>query len=79
MFFDFFQFEKVDEIVCAMTFEMLTVTFDESTMVRTQVKLWYNQFKEGRENVNDDAHSSRPITSTTDEIIEAVKKILHNR
>ena len=28
------------------------MTFDESTMKRTQVQLWY---KEGREDVNDDA------------------------
>ena len=44
---------------------------------RTQVKLWYNQFKEGPEYVNDDG---RPSTLTTDENIEAVKKmILDNR
>ena len=50
---------------------MLTVAYSESTMSRTQVQLWYNQFKEGREDVNDDA---RPGTSTTDESIEAAKK-----
>ena len=33
---------------------MLTVAFGESTMSRTQVQLWYNQFKEGREDVNDE-------------------------
>ena len=37
------------------TFEMLTVTFGESTVSRTQVKLWYKRFKEGREDANDDA------------------------
>ena len=46
-------------------------------MNRTQVKLWYNRFKEGRE---DDTRTGRPSTSTTDENIEAVKKmILDNR
>ena len=59
---------------------MLTVAFGESTMSRTQVQLWYNRFKEGREDVNDDARPGRPSTSTTDENIEAVKKmILDNR
>ena len=49
-------------------------------MSRTQVQLWYNQFKEGREDVNDDAHPDHPSTSTTDENIEEVKKtILDNR
>ena len=42
--------------------------------------MWYNRFKEGRENVNDGARPGRPSTSTTDENIEAVKKmILDNR
>ena len=44
---------------------MLTVTFDESTISRTQVQLWYNRFKPGS-----------PITLTTDENIEAVKKMI---
>ena len=56
------------------TFEILTVTFGESTMSRTQVQLWYNQFKEDREDVSDDVRPGRPSTSTTNENIEAVKK-----
>ena len=52
--------------------EMLTVAFGDSTMSRTQVQLWYNRFKEGREDVNDDG---RPSTSINAENIEAVKKI----
>ena len=35
-----------------------------------------SHFKEGREDVNDDAHSGRPSTSTTNGNIEAVKKII---
>ena len=47
---------------------------------RTQVQLWCNRFKEGREDINDDARPGRPSTSTTDENIEAVMKmILDNR
>ena len=49
---------------------MLTGAFSEFTSSRTQDQLWYNRFKEGREDVNDDAGSSRPIMSTTDENIE---------
>ena len=62
-----------NEIKCTTTFEMLTVAFGDSTMSRTQVQLWFNPFKEGREDVNDDPRPSRPSTSTTDENIEAVK------
>ena len=59
-------------------FEALTVAFGESTMSRTQVELWYNRFKERREDVNDDARPGRSSTSTTDENIEAVKKMILN-
>ena len=52
----------------------MTVTF--VTISRTQVQLWYNRSKEGREDVNDYAHPGRPNTSTTDENIEAVKKMI---
>ena len=55
---------------------MLTVAFGESTMNRTQVQLRYNRFKEGQDDVNDDAPTGRPITSTTDANFEAVKKII---
>ena len=34
---------------------MLIGVFGESTMSRTQFQLCYNRFKEGREDVNDDA------------------------
>ena len=59
--------------------------FVESTISRTQVQLWYNLFKEGRENdahvnVNDYTRPSRPSTSTTDINVEAVENmILYNR
>ena len=55
---------------------MLAVVFDKSTMSTTQVQLWYNRFKEGREDVNDDNRPGRPSTSTTVENIKAVKKII---
>ena len=47
---------------------MLTVAFDECTMSRTQVQLWCRRFKVGC--------PGRPITSTTNENIEAVKKMI---
>ena len=54
--FNFILFEKMDQRNCiqfgvkneikpAKTFEMLTGAFGESIMSRTQVELWYNQFK----------------------------------
>ena len=58
---------------------MLTVAFVESTMNRTQVKLWCNRLKECREDVIANARPGRPSTSTTDENIEAVKKMILER
>ena len=55
---------------------MLTVAFGESIMSRTQVQLQYNRCNEGREDVNGDARPGRPSTSTTDENIEAGKKMI---
>ena len=52
-------------------FKCLTVAFGESTMSRTQVQMWYNRFKVGQEDVNNDARPGRPSMSTIDENIEA--------
>ena len=51
------------------------MVFGKSTMSRMQVQLWYNRFKEGREDVNDDIRPSRQSTTTIDERIETVKKM----
>ena len=61
-----------------MPFEILTVAFGESIMSRTQVQSWYNRFKEGRKDINGDAHPGRLSTSTTDENIQTVRKIILN-
>ena len=55
---------------------MLIVVFGESTVSRTRVQLWFNRFKEGREDVNDDARPGLQSTSTTDEHIEGEKKMI---
>ena len=82
---DFLLFEKMverkcikfclkNEIKCSKIFEMLTLAFGESTMSRTLVQL-YNRFKEGREDVNNDARPGRPNTLITDENILWVKRV----
>ena len=58
---------------------MLTVTFGESAMSGTNVQLWYNRFKEDRKYVNDDTRSGRSSSLTTDENIEAAKKMILNK
>ncbi|UYV81250.1 hypothetical protein LAZ67_20000473 [Cordylochernes scorpioides] len=89
--FDFYLLKKMDqrtcikfcvknEIKCADAFRMLTVAYGEATLDRSNVYRWYKMFSEGREDVNDEERAGRPSTSTTDEkIIEVEKMILANR
>ena len=70
--------EKVDQRNCARTFEMLTVAFCASTMSRTQVQLWYNRFKEGREDVNDDDNGNQDARERQINIGAVKKMILDN-
>ena len=62
--------------MCSRTFQMLTVALDKSAVCRTQVQLWYNRFKGGREDVNVNAPHESPITPTTDENIEAMMNMI---
>ncbi|UYV61065.1 AGO3 [Cordylochernes scorpioides] len=69
-----------NEIKCADAFRMLTVAYGEATLGRSNVYRWYKMFSEGREDVNDEERAGRPSTSTTDEKINEVEKmILANR
>ncbi|UYV81262.1 hypothetical protein LAZ67_20000574 [Cordylochernes scorpioides] len=69
-----------NEIKCADAFRMLTVAYGEATLDRSNVYRWYKMFSEGREDVNDEELAGRPSTSTTDEKINEVEKmILANR
>ncbi|UYV64694.1 hypothetical protein LAZ67_3001685 [Cordylochernes scorpioides] len=89
--FDFYLLKKMDqrtcikfcvknEIKCADAFRMLTVANGEATLDRSNVYRWYKMFSEGREDVNDEERAGRPSTSTTDEKINEVEKmILANR
>ncbi|UYV77122.1 hypothetical protein LAZ67_14003359 [Cordylochernes scorpioides] len=59
---------------------MLTVAYGEATLDRSNVYRWYKMFSEGREDMNDEERAGRPSTSTTDEKINEVEKmILANR
>ncbi|UYV80271.1 hypothetical protein LAZ67_18002251 [Cordylochernes scorpioides] len=69
-----------NEIKCADAFRKLTVAYGEATLDRSNVYRWYKMFSEGREDVNDEERAGRPSTSTTDEKINEVEKmILANR
>ncbi|EGI67635.1 FLJ37770-like protein [Acromyrmex echinatior] len=65
-----------NKIKSADAFRMLIVAYDEATLDRSNVYRWYKMFSEGREDVNDEERAKRPSTSTTDENIDEVKKIV---
>ena len=46
------------------TFASLTEPYGDATLSRTMVFKWHKAFKEGRENVEDNPRSGRPISST---------------
>jgi len=55
------------------TFASLTQAYGDTNLSRTMVFKWHKAFKEGRENVEDDPHSGRPISPTNDENVEVVR------
>jgi len=58
------------------TFASLTVAYGDATLSRTMVFKWHKAFKEGRENVEDDPRSGRPISSTNDQNVEVVRAVI---
>ncbi|UYV80237.1 hypothetical protein LAZ67_18002121 [Cordylochernes scorpioides] len=65
-----------NEIKCANAFRMLTEAYGEATLDRSNIYRWYKMFSEGREDVNDEERAGRPSTSTTDEKINEVEKMI---
>ena len=55
------------------TFQLLKKVYGDNCLCITQVFKWYKRFKEGRENVNDDKYSGRPIEVITEENIQKVR------
>jgi len=57
------------------SFASLTEAYRDATLSRTIVFKWHKPFKEGRENVEDDPRSGRPI-STNDQNVEVVRAVM---
>jgi len=58
------------------TFASLTEAYGDATLSRTMVFKWHKALKEGRENVEDDPRSGRPISSTNDQNVEVVRAVM---
>ena len=57
---------------------MLQKAYGESAMKKTSVYEWYKRFQDGRVDVEDDERSGRPSTSTIDENVKKVEKMVMN-
>ncbi|XP_062950116.1 protein GVQW3 isoform X1 [Cynocephalus volans] len=58
------------------THHLLKEAYGDEVMSRARVFDWHKRFKEGREDVRDDARSGRPVTHRTDENIRKVKDLV---
>ena len=56
-------------------FKGLTKAYGDATLSRTMVFKWHKAFKEGREHVEDDPRSGRPI-SINDQNVEVVRAVM---
>jgi len=52
------------------TLVALTEAYEDATLSRTMVFKWHKAFKEGREHVEDDPRSGRPISPTNDQNVK---------
>ncbi|GFV96557.1 protein GVQW3 [Trichonephila clavipes] len=59
-------------------YEMMKTAFGEEAMSRARVFEWIQRFKEGRQSVNSDLRSGRPITSRNEDTIAQVKAVVHS-
>jgi len=57
-------------------YDLLKKVYGDKCLSCTQVFEWFKRFKEGREEIRDDQHPSRPSTSKTDTNIEKVSEIV---
>ncbi|KAM9767815.1 LOW QUALITY PROTEIN: protein GVQW3 [Dama dama] len=58
------------------THHLLKEAYGNEVMSRARVFDWHKRFKEGREDIRDDARSGRPVTHRTDENIKKVKDLV---
>lgn len=63
-------------ISCAETLKMLEKCYGSSALQKTAVYKWFDRFKSGREEVEDDGRVGRPSTSKNEENIQKIKSLI---
>ena len=58
------------------TIHKIQLAFGDEAMSATQIKEWFNRFKNGRTSVESDQRSGRPSTSRNPHVIEKVSNLI---
>ncbi|XP_064486050.1 protein GVQW3-like [Ornithodoros turicata] len=58
--------------------KLVQEVYDDNAMSRMRVFEWHKRFTEGWENVEDDERPGRPVTATTEEVVEKINAIVRN-
>ncbi|XP_049271908.1 histone-lysine N-methyltransferase SETMAR-like [Rhipicephalus sanguineus] len=58
------------------TIGKIKTAFGDDAMSRTQIKEWYNRFKDGRTSVESEPRSGRPSTCRNDQVITEVNAVV---
>lgn len=57
------------------TIQMLEQAYGNEALKKTAVYKWYKRFKDGRNDIEDDARTGRPVTKTSSDVAD-VKELL---
>ena len=60
----------------AETYELLKEVYGDDCMSRTELHTWFTQFKNGRDDLNDDQRPGRPEVSNRAGLVEKVREII---
>ncbi|CAN8010843.1 unnamed protein product [Ixodes pacificus] len=58
------------------TIRKIQTAFGDDAMSSTQIKEWYNRFKDGRTSVESEPRSGRPSTCRNDQVIAEVNAVV---
>ncbi|XP_070392521.1 protein GVQW3-like [Dermacentor albipictus] len=58
------------------TIRKIQTAFGDDSMSSTQIKEWYNQFKDGRTSVESEPRSVRPSTCRNDQVVAEVNAVV---
>ena len=58
------------------TLEMLRKAYGDQVLSRTTFYEWFKRFKEGRESLDDDERSGRPVSNRTNESVKKIRELI---